>query len=100
MNASILNSAATGRGALFKDNYTLMSELAITDRSEGDAAKFANQEVFKSSMVFSEKVEDFTDSDFWGEHNIIEPEESIENAIKEAYEEHGEINASQLHWYF
>jgi hypothetical protein len=33
-------------------------------------------------MVFSEKVEDFIDVNFWGEHNIIEPEESIENAIK------------------
>jgi hypothetical protein len=67
---------------LFKNYYTLMSELAITDRREDNIAKFSNQEVFKSNMVLAEKVQDFTDVDFWGENNIIEPENSIENAIK------------------
>jgi len=67
---------------LFKNNYTLMSEVAITDRRGDNIVKFSNQEVFKSNMVFAEKVQDFTDVDFWGEHNIIEPENSIENAIK------------------
>jgi hypothetical protein len=59
-----------------------MSEVAITDRREDNIVKFANQEVFKQNMVFTEKVQDFADVDFWGEYNIIEPEISIENAIK------------------
>jgi len=67
---------------LFKNYYTVMSEVAITDRHEENIARFANQEIFRSNMVFAEKVENFNDSDFWGEHNIIEPEESIESAIK------------------
>jgi hypothetical protein len=67
---------------LFKNNYTLMSEVAITDRREDQIVKFSNQEVFKTDMVFAEKVQDLTDVDFWGENNIIEPENSIENAIK------------------
>jgi hypothetical protein len=67
---------------LFKNYYTLMSEVAITDRHEDNIARFTNQEIFKSNMVFAEKVQDFTDIDFWGENNIIEPENSIENAIK------------------
>ncbi len=67
---------------LFKNNYTLMSEVAITDRREDNIVKFENEEIFKSNMVFAEKVQDFTDVDFWGENNIIEPENSIENAIK------------------
>ena len=67
---------------LFKNYYTVMSEVAITDRREDNIVKFANQEVFKSNMVLTEKVENFTDADFWGEYNIIEPEDSIENAIK------------------
>jgi hypothetical protein len=33
-------------------------------------------------MVFTDKVEAFADVDFWGENNIIEPDNSIENAIK------------------
>jgi hypothetical protein len=67
---------------LFKNYYTLMSEVAITDRREDNVLKYENQEIFKSNMVFAEKVQDFTDIDFWGENNIIEPENSIENAIK------------------
>jgi hypothetical protein len=67
---------------LFKNNYTVMSELAITDRREDNIIKFVNQEVFKANMVFAEKVQDFADVDFWGDNNIIEPESSIENAIK------------------
>ncbi len=67
---------------LFKNHYTVMSELAITDRHEENIVKFANQEVFKTSMVFEDKVQAFADPDFWGDNNIIEPESTIENAIK------------------
>lgn len=67
---------------LFKNSYSLMSEMAITGRSEDHIVKFQNDELFRSNMIFTENVEDFTDTDFWGEHNIIEPEQSIENAIQ------------------
>ncbi len=67
---------------LFKNNYMMMSEMAITGRSEDNISKFDNQEQFKTHMILSEKVEDLNDTDFWGEHNIIQPEESIENAIR------------------
>jgi len=67
---------------LFKNNYTVISEMAITDRREDNIVKFASQEVFRSDMVFTDKVEAFADVDFWGENNIIEPDNSIENAIK------------------
>jgi hypothetical protein len=67
---------------LFRNHYTVMSELAITDRREDNIVKFANQEIFRTNMVFEEKVQAFADPDFWGDNNIIEPENSIENAIK------------------
>ena len=67
---------------LFKNHYTVMSEVAITDRRADNIVKFAKQDVFKSNMVFAEKVQDLSDIDFWGENNIIEPDNSIENAIK------------------
>jgi len=66
----------------FKNNYTIMSEVAITDRHENNIVRFTNQELFKSSMVFADKIKFFGDDDFWGAYNIIEPEESIQNAIK------------------
>jgi hypothetical protein len=66
----------------FKNNYTIMSEIAITDRHEDNVARFSNQELFKTSMVFADKIRFQADDKFWGENNIIEPEESIQNAIK------------------
>jgi len=67
---------------LFKNYYSVMSEVAITDRHEDNIVKFANQETFKANMVFADKVQNFSDPNFWGEYNIIEPEQSIEIAIK------------------
>jgi hypothetical protein len=67
---------------LFRNNYTLTSELAITNRKEGEASRFESENLFRSRMIFSEKVEDLEDVNFWGENNIIEPEKSIEDAIK------------------
>lgn len=77
-----LNFRCDWKKRIFKNHYTVMSEMAITDRHEDNIVKFARQEVFKSNMVFEEKVQAFTDTDFWGNNNIIEPESSIENAIK------------------
>lgn len=66
---------------LFNTYYTTMSEIAITDRTDQEVIKFANKEKVKPSDVFSEKVSAFTDPDFWGEYNVIEPDQSIESAI-------------------
>jgi hypothetical protein len=67
---------------LFNTYYTTMSEIAVTDRTDQEVIKFANKEKIKSSDVFSEKVGAFTDTKFWGENNVIEPDQSIETAIR------------------
>lgn len=67
---------------LFNSNYTVMAELAITDWSSNPAQKFSNKETFKKTYVFEDEVTAFTDENFWGEHNTIEPDQSIETAIK------------------
>jgi len=67
---------------LFNTFYTTMSEMAITDRTDQEVIKFAGKERVRYSDVFSEKVSDFTDPDFWGDYNIIEPDQSIESAIR------------------
>jgi hypothetical protein len=66
----------------FKNNYSIISEVAITDRREDKINRFANQETFRSNMILADKIQSFSDVDYWGEYNIIEPEQSIENAIK------------------
>lgn len=67
---------------LFNTNYTTMSELAITDRTEEDVIKFSNKERIKPSDFFTEEVAAFADPEFWGDYNVIEPDQSIEAAIR------------------
>jgi len=67
---------------LFNTNYTTMSELAITDRTEEDVLKFTVKERMKPTDFFTEEVAAFADPDFWGDYNVIEPDQSIEAAIK------------------
>lgn len=67
---------------LFNTYYTTMSEMAITDRTNEEVIKFAGKEKLRYSDVFSEQVEAFTDPEFWGDYNVIEPDQSIESAIR------------------
>ena len=67
---------------LFHTYYTTMSEIAVTDRTDKEVIKFAKEDKVKYSDVFSEKVSAFTDKEFWGDYNVIEPDQSIESAIK------------------
>ncbi len=67
---------------LFNTNYTTMSEIAVTDRTTEEVIKFAGRERVRSTDVFSEKVSSFSDPDFWGDYNVIEPDQSIESAIR------------------
>jgi hypothetical protein len=67
---------------LFNTTYTTMSEIAITDRTFEGVERFPSKERFRSSDVLDEKVYIFFDKDFWGEYNVIEPDQSIESAIR------------------
>ena len=67
---------------LFHTNYTTMSEIAVTDRTDQEVIKFAGKDKIKYSDVFSDKVSAFTDPQYWGEYNVIEPDQSIESAIR------------------
>lgn len=65
---------------LFSTNYTMTSEMVVTD------GKMAEERIpykisFKSNQSLSDKVSDFADEQFWGDYNIIEPTESLENAV-------------------
>ena len=71
------------KGKLFNNTYTLNSEMAITDWEIKDQklAKVRSQ-LIRPSTILSEKASGFSDPRFWGAYNIIEPEKSIESAIK------------------
>ena len=67
---------------LFNTFYTTMSEIAVTDRTNQEVIKFSGKEKIRSTDIFTERVEAFRDPEFWGEYNVIEPDQSIESAIR------------------
>ncbi len=67
---------------LFATTYTIGSEIAITDRYANNVVRFPRNERIRSTDVIAEKVEYFLDPDFWGEYNVIEPDQEITDAIK------------------
>ena len=66
----------------FSKRYSLQSEMAITNWEFNDTYKIANREKLKTNVILEEKASGFSDPNFWGAYNIIEPEKSIESAIK------------------
>ena len=67
---------------LFNTYYTTMSEISVTDRTDQEVIKFAGKDKIKYTDVFSEKVGAFNDPEYWGDYNVIEPDQSIESAIR------------------
>lgn len=64
----------------FRNIYTVSSEIAVTDISNRER-KIDISNRLRPRDIMSAKVSDFTDDNFWGEYNIIEPDQSIENVI-------------------
>lgn len=68
---------------LFNSVYTMTAEMAVTDWEKNITGKLPkNKERLKKSIILSDEAIGFSDPDFWGQYNIIEPEKSIESAIK------------------
>lgn len=67
---------------LFRSNYTITSEMAVTDFSEEGVEKFRLREAVWSDDILVDEVSSFEDPAFWGEYNLIQPEQSIEVAIE------------------
>ncbi|MEZ4841092.1 MAG: hypothetical protein R2821_06150 [Flavobacteriaceae bacterium] len=56
--------------------------MAVTDwkvNASGETLK--NREKLRPSIIISDEASGFSDPDFWGAYNVIEPEKSIEAAI-------------------
>lgn len=72
---------ADWRKKIFRTNYTIMSEMAITHRDAENVEKISGKEAFRQNAIFAEKVNEYFDEDYWGDYNTIEPDESIQTAI-------------------
>ena len=68
---------------LFNSVYSISSEMAITDWELTSSSE--NKELLKDrlrpSIIIADEVSGFSDLDFWGAYNLIEPDKSIESAI-------------------
>ena len=67
---------------LFRSKYTTMTEMAVTDTETENITKYRFRETTKKGDILADQISDFEDPDFWGEYNIIQPEESIQSAIQ------------------
>jgi hypothetical protein len=67
---------------LFKSNYFTMTEVAVTDVDTENLVRFKVRESTKSGDILSDQISYFSDPEFWGDYNIIRPEQTIEEAIE------------------
>jgi hypothetical protein len=68
---------------LFKSNFTVVSEMVVTDRTEGEDVKpIKGRDTFNRRDNFYDKVIYFEDPYFWGDENIIEPTEDLLEGIE------------------
>ncbi len=68
---------------LFNTNYISVLEMAVTNwKPNQDKSTIDVKDRIKSNVIISDEAQGFSDPGFWGEFNVIEPEKSIEVAIK------------------
>ncbi len=67
---------------LFSTAYSTMIEMAVTDWKNAEDKPFKPSDRLKMNVIMSDAIGGFADKEFWGEYNIIEPEQSIEVAIR------------------
>ncbi len=68
---------------LFNTSYESVMEMAITDWKQSENERWdkaANR--LRTNVVVADATRGFTDNDFWGSSNVIEPEKPIGSAIK------------------
>ena len=66
---------------LFSSGFTALAEMVMVDRDDSPLQDISRKEAFGRRDIFSDKVDDFSDPEFWKDYNIIEPTESLENAV-------------------
>jgi hypothetical protein len=70
------------RRKLFNTNYHTTFEMAVTDWKTTDEKPFRGSDRLNINAIMEDEVSGFSDPDFWGDYNVIEPEQSIESAIQ------------------
>ncbi|WP_347922345.1 carboxypeptidase-like regulatory domain-containing protein [Pontimicrobium sp. SW4] len=69
------------RKKLFSSIYTLNIEMAVTDWTKNITTALNRDNKIRPTIILTDEASGFSDPEFWGEYNIIEPEKSIQSAI-------------------
>ncbi|MBQ0768829.1 MAG: carboxypeptidase-like regulatory domain-containing protein [Bizionia sp.] len=70
------------KNRLFNTRYTLQSEMAITNwKNNTENSTLKHKDKLKTNAILQNEASGFSEPDFWGKYNIIEPDKSIEYAI-------------------
>lgn len=67
---------------LFNTVYNTGIEMAVTNWEKTTEKPFRGSDRMKMNVVMSDAEMGFANGEFWGAYNVIEPEKSIESAIK------------------
>lgn len=68
---------------LFNSNYRVTSEMAVTNWQENENKPLPKlKSRLKQTLIMADYPIGFADDNFWGAQNVIEPDKSIERAIK------------------
>ncbi len=67
---------------LFNTVYTSIIEMALTDWTPAKDKPFKSNDKIRPDIILQDDIEGFSDPQFWGDYNVIEPESSIESVIK------------------
>ncbi|MEO1486880.1 MAG: carboxypeptidase-like regulatory domain-containing protein [Bacteroidota bacterium] len=79
----LLEFKVNWKSKLFNSVYSMAAEMAVTDWEKNQTGALPNKtERIKKTIILSDEAIGFSDPNFWGEYNIIEPEKSIESAIR------------------
>ncbi len=70
------------RRKMFNTNYHTTIEMAVTDWHTTEEKNFRGADRLKINAIMEDEVSGFTDDDFWGDYNVIQPEQPIESAIR------------------
>lgn len=73
---------------LFSTNYTVLSEMVVTDKELQNVSPIPYRQAFSSKKILSDNVGSFYDEDFWEGYNIIAPTESLESAVNKLRKSH------------
>jgi hypothetical protein len=77
-----MNFRVDWKRRLFNSTYETVFEMAVTDWQPDTGGKWArSHDKLKPDAVVADEAEGFSDAEFWGSENIIEPDRSIETAI-------------------